>query len=263
MARTKCDARRLIAEHSSSGKKGSKKTKKASSADVADCAAGSGYRRLRQGDQLSHASAEAADAEGSTSVKAEPAVKVEHGDDPCKQNPVRLKPGLRALREIRQYQCSTELLFRKVSFQRIVREIAMQLQDKGAFRFEVQALLALQEASEMFLVGLFEDAGLCAIHGRRVTVMARDLHLSRRIRGGANTTAASSRAPRVPRDRFTENPPAAPSVVTETGSRRPPVEPLIQEITEPKDELEEDPLAEEEATQFLMDLDEEEGGDDA
>merc|ERR1719426_432119 len=52
----------------------------------------------------------------------------------------------------------------------------------GSCRFEVQALLALQEAAEMFLVGLCEDAGLCAGHGRRVTIMARDIQLSRRLR---------------------------------------------------------------------------------
>mmetsp|Transcript_110763 Transcript_110763/g.220288 ORF Transcript_110763/g.220288 Transcript_110763/m.220288 type:complete len:221 (-) Transcript_110763:122-784(-) len=94
----------------------------------------------------------------------------------------RLPSGVGALREIRRYQSSTNLLFRKISFQRIVREICMKL--GGGFRFEVQALLGLQEAAETFLVGLFEDAGLCALHGRRVTVMQRDLRLSTRLRGG-------------------------------------------------------------------------------
>ncbi|CAK0796280.1 unnamed protein product, partial [Prorocentrum cordatum] len=80
-----------------------------------------------------------------------------------------------------QYEGSTELLVPKQAFQRLVREICQKL---GPFRFEVQALLALQEASEMFLTGLFEDTGLCALHNRRVTIKPRDLQLSQRIRGG-------------------------------------------------------------------------------
>merc|ERR1719386_423896 len=70
----------------------------------------------------------------------------------------KLPNGLAALREIRQYQGSTELLIQKVCFQRLVRELATQL--GGALRFEVQALLALQEAAEAFLVGVFEDASI-------------------------------------------------------------------------------------------------------
>lgn len=92
---------------------------------------------------------------------------------------IRLRPGMGALREIREYQSNTELLMPKIPFQRIIREIAMKI---GSCRFEVQALLALQEAAEMFLVGLCEDASLCAGHGRRVTLMQRDIQLSRRLR---------------------------------------------------------------------------------
>lgn len=91
------------------------------------------------------------------------------------------RPGMRPLREVHEYHGNTDLLFQKIPFQRLVRELCMKM---GPFRFEVQALLALQEAAEMFLVGLFEDAGLCALHGRRVTIMPRDLMLSRRIRSG-------------------------------------------------------------------------------
>jgi histone H3 len=99
------------------------------------------------------------------------------GDDP----PIRLRPGMGCLREIHTYQGSTELLMTKIGFQRMVRDIAMKI---GAVRFEVQALLALQEAAEMFLVGLYEDASLCATHGRRVTIMPRDIQLSKRLRFG-------------------------------------------------------------------------------
>ncbi|CAE7473662.1 ch3-II [Symbiodinium sp. CCMP2592] len=91
----------------------------------------------------------------------------------------RTTPGSRAKQEVRFYQASTELLVPKTNFQRLVREICGKL---GPYRFEVQALLALQEAAETFLTGLMEDASLFCLHGRRVTVMQRDLQLSRRIR---------------------------------------------------------------------------------
>jgi histone H3 len=87
-----------------------------------------------------------------------------------------------ALREIRQYQKSTVLLLRKLPFQRLVREIAGQ-QSSLTLRFQGSAVLALQEAAESYLVGLFEDTNLCAIHARRVTIMPKDIQLARRIRG--------------------------------------------------------------------------------
>ena len=86
-----------------------------------------------------------------------------------------------ALREIRKYQKSTNLLIRKIPFQRLVREIAQDF--KSDLRFQSTAILALQEASESYLVVLFEDTNLCAIHAKRVTIMPRDLQLARRIRG--------------------------------------------------------------------------------
>jgi histone H3 len=86
-----------------------------------------------------------------------------------------------ALREIRKYQKSTELLIRKLPFQRLVRELAQEF--KTDLRFQGTAVLALQEASEAYLVGLMEDANLCAIHGKRVTIMPRDMQLARRVRG--------------------------------------------------------------------------------
>jgi histone H3 len=72
------------------------------------------------------------------------------------KKPHRYRPGTVALREIRRYQKSTELLIR---------------------------VMALQEASEAYLVGLFEDTNLCAIHAKRVTIMPKDIQLARRIRG--------------------------------------------------------------------------------
>ena len=76
---------------------------------------------------------------------------------------------------------STDLLIRKLPFQRLVREIAAT--HKGDARFQSTALFALQEAAEAYLVGLFEDTNLCCIHAKRVTIMPKDLQLARRIRG--------------------------------------------------------------------------------
>ncbi|KAF5778922.1 putative histone H3/CENP-A, histone-fold protein [Helianthus annuus] len=78
------------------------------------------------------------------------------------KKPHRFRPGTVALREIRKYQKSTELLIRKLPFQRLVREIAQDF--KTDLRFQSSAVAALQEASEAYLVGLFEDTNLCAIH---------------------------------------------------------------------------------------------------
>ena len=97
------------------------------------------------------------------------------------KKPHRYRPGTVALREIRRYQKSTELLVRKLPFQRLVREIAQEF--KTDLRFQGSAVLALQEAAEAYLVGLFEDTNLCAIHAKRVTIMPKDIQLARRIRG--------------------------------------------------------------------------------
>nr|XP_060149490.1 uncharacterized protein LOC115846962 [Globicephala melas] len=97
------------------------------------------------------------------------------------KKPHRYRPGTVALREIRRYQKSTELLIRKLPFQRLVREIAQDF--KTDLRFQSSAVMALQEASEAYLVGLFEDTNLCAIHAKRVTIMPKDIQLARRIRG--------------------------------------------------------------------------------
>ena len=97
----------------------------------------------------------------------------------------RYRPGTVALREIRRYQKSTELLIRKLPFQRLVREIAQDL-GKMSIRFQSGAIIALQEASEAYLVGLLEDSNLCAIHAKRVTIMPKDIQLALRIRGERN-----------------------------------------------------------------------------
>ena len=100
----------------------------------------------------------------------------------------RYRLGTVALKQIRQYQKSTELLIRKLPFQRLVREIASDSEVIlsplcGKVRFQSAAIMALQEASEAYLVGLFEDSNLCAIHAKQVTIMPKDIQLARRIHG--------------------------------------------------------------------------------
>ena len=95
--------------------------------------------------------------------------------------PHRYRAGTVALKDIRHYQGSTALLIRKLPFQRVVREIAQDF--KTDLRFQSAAILCLQEAAEAYLVKLFDDANLCAIHARRVTIIPKDILLARRIRG--------------------------------------------------------------------------------
>ena len=95
--------------------------------------------------------------------------------------PHRYRAGTAALKDIRHFQASTALLIRKLPFQRVVREIAQDY--KTDLRFQSAAVLCLQEATEAYLVRLFDDANLCAIHAGRVTIMPKDIQLARRIRG--------------------------------------------------------------------------------
>ncbi|WPK24212.1 hypothetical protein PUMCH_001477 [Australozyma saopauloensis] len=96
----------------------------------------------------------------------------------------RYRPGTKALKEIRQYQKSTDLLLRRLPFARLIREIAISMLGQHyVVRWQSQALLCLQEAAEAFLVGLFEHTNLCALHCGRVTIMPRDMQLARRLRG--------------------------------------------------------------------------------
>ena len=96
------------------------------------------------------------------------------------KRPRRFRPGTVALRQIRQYQKSTDLLLRKKSFQRLVREIAQEINNN--LRFQATALAALQEACESYLTEIFHDTNLCAIHANRVTIKPKDMQLARRLR---------------------------------------------------------------------------------
>jgi histone H3 len=98
----------------------------------------------------------------------------------------RHRPGALVLKEIRFFQRSTHLLIPKLPFARLVREITLEYftpPDSDPYRFQVDALMALQEAAEAFLIRLFEDSNLCTIHAKRVTIMPRDMYLARKIRG--------------------------------------------------------------------------------
>lgn len=105
------------------------------------------------------------------------------------RKPRRYRPGTIALREIRRYQKSTELLIRKMPFMRLVREVTWSM-FKTQYRFQSTAMLALQEASEDFLVRMFEQVNHVAIHGKRQTIKVEDMWLWRRL-----TDFQSSRKP--------------------------------------------------------------------
>ena len=104
---------------------------------------------------------------------------------PCKPPSQQLKKkrrfrlGTVALREIWQYQKSTKLLIRRAPFQWVIYEIIRGI--RNDLRIQAAAVQGLQEAAEAYLVGLFEDSNLCAIHAKWVTIMARDVQLARRI----------------------------------------------------------------------------------
>lgn len=115
------------------------------------------------------------------------------------KKPHRFRPGTVALREIRRFQRSTDLLIPRLPFQRVVREIVQavererNIKDRGGdfkfmdalpeFRFTSDAIRGLQEAAEAYAISLMEDSNLAAIHAKRVTIMPKDMQFARRIRG--------------------------------------------------------------------------------
>ncbi|CAH3019339.1 unnamed protein product [Porites evermanni] len=131
------------------------------------------HKRSKPSSEVIYSSPKRPGARASTSTQSDAHTKKKR----------RYRPGTRALMEIRHYQKTTHLLLRKAPFMRVVREIADKFYYGEELRWQVPALMALQEAAEAFLVRLFEDANLCALHAKRVTVMPRDMQLARRIRG--------------------------------------------------------------------------------
>jgi histone H3 len=98
------------------------------------------------------------------------------------KKPHRFCPGMVALREIRKFQMTTNLLIRKAPFQRLVRELPQKI-GKSDLRMQSTAVLALQEAAEAFMIDVFSDTNLCTTHGKCVTVMTKDMILACRIQG--------------------------------------------------------------------------------
>ena len=119
------------------------------------------------------------------------------------KKPHRYRPGMLALREIRWYQRSTENLIKRTPFQKLIREISQEYHicpdgpgtPSVQVHFQSTAVAALQEAAENFIVGLFEDVNLLAIHARCVTIMPRDIWLALHIRGDHHRWHISSEDP--------------------------------------------------------------------
>ena len=98
----------------------------------------------------------------------------------------RYRPGTLALREIRRYQKSTDLLIKKAPFIRLVKGILYGKLGKAEIRMQCIAVEALQEAAEYYITNLFDDANLCALHSKRITVQPKDMQLAMRMRGERN-----------------------------------------------------------------------------
>ena len=98
-----------------------------------------------------------------------------------KKEKIRFRPGIKALREIRKFQKSTDLLIHRLPFARLVKEITSNYHK--SLQWQNMALEAIQYASEDYIIGLMEDANLSALHAKRVTVMPKDIYLAQRIRG--------------------------------------------------------------------------------
>ena len=98
-----------------------------------------------------------------------------------KDKTMKMKRGLKALKDIKKYQSNTEMLIRRLPFQKVVKEIVQKVRED--LRWQSTAVLALQEAGETFLVGLLEQSNLCMIHAKRITIMPKDVQLVRCIRG--------------------------------------------------------------------------------
>ena len=107
------------------------------------------------------------------------------------KKPHRYHSGLLGLQEIHRYQQSTDSLIRKTPFNKLIKEISQEYRvcpdgpgtPSVQVRFQSTALVALQETAENFLVGLFEDVNLLAVHAKRVTVMPHDIRLALGICG--------------------------------------------------------------------------------
>ena len=98
------------------------------------------------------------------------------------RKPHHWRPGMVALREIQKFQKNTDLLIRKAPFQRLVCKIALGF-GKSDLQMQSTAVLALQEAAKYFMVDVFSNTNLCAMHGKRVTIMKKDMVIACHIQG--------------------------------------------------------------------------------
>lgn len=120
---------------------------------------------------------------GSDSKEADSKGSLDHKRD-LKDNKIikgKYRPNNLCLKEIRKFQKGPELCIRRFTFQQIIKEITWEID--STFRFHSQAILAVQEAAEAYMIGLYEDTNLCAAHAKRVTIFPKDMQLARRIRG--------------------------------------------------------------------------------
>ena len=113
--------------------------------------------------------------------KAGKSKKVKPAKAPGAKRQHRWRPGTVALREIKKFQKSTDLLIRKAPFQRLIRELAEK--QKSGLKWQSAACAAMQEATESYVVSLLSDTNLCAIQAKRVTIMPKDIQLAKRLRG--------------------------------------------------------------------------------
>ena len=120
----------------------------------------------------------------SENVKHQTPSVVKSGEQVVTRKKHKFRPGTVALREIRKFQKSTDLLFPKAPFRRFVREICQDVTTN--YRFQESSLLALQESAEAYLVGVFEDTNLAALHAKHTTIGPKDMRLVMRLRNGHN-----------------------------------------------------------------------------
>lgn len=93
----------------------------------------------------------------------------------------KYRPNNLCLKEIRRFAKGPDMCIRRLVFQQVVKEITWEIDN--SYRFHSQAILAIQEAAEAYMIGLFEDTNICASHAKRVTIYPKDMQLARRIRG--------------------------------------------------------------------------------
>jgi histone H3/H4 len=105
-------------------------------------------------------------------------LKGKGGLAPCEMKRRKSRPGTTVKKEIKKYQNSTELLIKRATFRRLVKEIVGQ--NTTGILIQANAIQALQEAAEAHLVELFQQANIYAQHAQRMTVMQKDFELAKK-----------------------------------------------------------------------------------